>query len=187
MKYKYVLIILLFALSAGTGEAAVLAVGDTFPSFYLKDIDGNNFFYNDYIGEKARFETGAMIFSFGASYCEPCKREIPELEKIAEKYRDAGLRVFLIAMEPQDRAQELVEETGTSLPVLLDRYLVVQKLIGFEGIPYTVLIDSDGVAQFINTGFSESYVREAMEPFEEMLRGMLGGGDAPAGESAGDR
>ncbi|MFC1511776.1 TlpA family protein disulfide reductase [Candidatus Latescibacterota bacterium] len=187
MRLRYVLSIFLCVLFAGTGEAADLVVGDAFPSFFLKDIDGNNFFYNDYIGEKARFETGAMIFSFGASYCEPCKREIPELGKIAEKYRDAGLRVFLIAMEPQDRAQKLVEETGTTLPLLLDRYLVVQKLIGFEGIPYTVVVDSDGLVQFINTGFSESNVREAMESFEELLRGILGGGSAPADASAGSQ
>jgi cytochrome c biogenesis protein CcmG, thiol:disulfide interchange protein DsbE len=164
-----------------------LAAGDVIPTFYLKDINGNNFFLTDYLGEKASNTCRSIVFSFCASYCQPCKIEIPELEKLAVKYRDQGLRVFLVAIERQEQAQKLVMETATTLPVLIDRYLVVQKLLGFEGIPYTVLIDSKGVARFISTGFSEDHASEIMARFEQEVRACLAAGAATVEASPGAR
>lgn len=151
-----------------------IEIGDDFPSFFLKDINGNNFFLSEYVGEKATKNYKGVIFSFGASYCEPCKKEIPELEKLLEKYEDKGLGIYLIALEKKDRAQKLIDETKTNLTVLVDRYLVVQKLLGFNGIPFTVLVDDKGKVRLINTAFSEKNADEIMERFEHAVVDVLG-------------
>ena len=178
--YKGLILLLIFSLSiisagllfAQNGDR--IEIGDICPSFYLRDINGNNFFLSECVGEKATGNYKGIIFSFCASYCEPCKKEIPELEKLLEKYEDKGLGVYLVALEKKDRAQKLIDETNTNLTVLVDRYLVVQKLLGFNGIPFTILIDKEGKVRLINTSFAEEKEDEIMERFEHAIVDVLG-------------
>ena len=91
-----------------------------------------------------------------------------------EIYKDRGLGVYLVALEKKDRAQKLIDETNTNLTVLVDRYLVVQKLLGFNGIPFTILIDKEGKVRLINTAFAEEKADEIMERFEHAIVDVLG-------------
>ncbi|MFC1539753.1 TlpA family protein disulfide reductase, partial [Candidatus Latescibacterota bacterium] len=165
----------------GAVNSYALDIGGDFPSFYLKDINGNDFFLNEYAGEKATKNLKVIIFSFCASYCQPCKREIPELEKVMEKYKDKGLGVFLVALEKEELARSIIEETKTTIPVLLDRHLVLQKLIGFTGIPFTVIIDSDKKVRYVGTAFPEGKEAEVIERLENAVMDVLGSdSDSPA-------
>ena len=157
-----------------TEKGEGLEIGGDFPSFYLRDINGNDFFLNEYAGEKASKNLKGIIFSFCASWCKPCKREIPELEKLKEKYKDKGLGIFLIAIEKEELAKSIIEETKTTIPILLDRYLVMQKLIGFTGIPFTVVIDNDKKVRYIGTAFPEGKEAEILERLENAVMGVLG-------------
>jgi len=173
------------AASAGTGQNKPIQVGDRIPGFYLKHIDGGRFFLKDYIGEGAKFRHKALIFSLCASYCKPCKKEIPELGKMREKYGDKGLGIFLIAIEKKENARKLIEETGTTLPVLIDRYLLVPKLIGRTGIPCTLLVDGDGIVRYVNTGFNEENAGEFIKKFEDAVALVLESGGAGPDERPG--
>jgi len=172
---SFIVFVIVVLTCTGAAHAQALKAGDTFPSFYLKDIEGTDFFSNQYIGEKAPDTVKAVVFSFCASYCKPCKIEIPELGALAEKYRGQGIEVFLVTLENQTLSRELVKETGTKLRVLMDRYLVVQKLVGFQGIPFTVLVDRSGVVKLVNTGFSESQASETIKRLDETVRLILNG------------
>jgi thiol-disulfide isomerase/thioredoxin len=169
-----------FALSAQTGYA--LEIGDDFPSFYLKDIDGNDFFLNEYAGPKATKNLKGIIFSFCASYCIPCKREIPELEKLKDRYREMGIGIFLVAIEKEELARTIFEETGTTLPMLLDRYMVTQKLIGFTGIPFTVMIDSNKKVRYIGTAFPEGKEAETMKRLDDAAMDIVGADSSGAAD-----
>ena len=151
-----------------------LQIGDKLPGFFLKNINGNSFFLDEYVGEKAKNSFKALIFSLSASYCKPCKKEIPELGKLMGKYKDKGLRVFIIALEKEERARTLIAETKTTIPVLIDKHLLVPKLLGHEGIPFTILVDEEGTVRYINTGFSEKNVDRFMERFENEIMAVLG-------------
>ena len=141
---------------------------------FADQIGGKSFFLNDYVGDKAKNKCKALILSFSASYCKPCKKEIPELGKFIKKYGDKGLAVFIVALEKEFDARKLIVETKTTLPVLLDRYLVVPKMIGNRGIPYTVLMDSTGTVKFINTGFSEENAQQFIDKMEKEVMAVLG-------------
>jgi len=152
-----------------------LKIGGVFPSFFLKDTNGNNFFLNEYVGEKATNPCKGVIFSFCASYCKPCKKEIPELDKMKDKYGSKGLEIFLInGGEDKELALGLIKEVNTRLPVLLDRYLVVLEMIGEPGIPHTVLLDKAGKVRFINTGFAENNGEEILKELEHAIQDVLG-------------
>ena len=71
---------LVLSFGAEAQEKAI-RIGDKIPGFFLKDLNGESFFLRDYVGEKAKKNLKAMIFSLSASYCKPCKKEIPELGK----------------------------------------------------------------------------------------------------------
>ena len=167
----------LFCLAWNSGPGAqdkAIKIGDTFPGFFLKDVNGKNFFLNNYVGENPKNKCKALILSFSASYCKPCKKEIPEIGKFMKKYGDKGLVVFIIALEKEFDARKLIVETKTTLPVLLDRYLVVPKMIGNRGIPYTVLLDEKGTVKLINTGFSEENAQQFIERMENEVIAVLG-------------
>ena len=82
---------LLFLTFGAAAQKKVIRVGDKLPGFFLKNLDGENFFLRDYIGENAKNKCKAMILSLSASYCKPCKKEIPELGKMMEKHKDKAV------------------------------------------------------------------------------------------------
>ncbi len=170
----FIILCFTLILSAQGIAEDIIGVGAKLPSFFLKDVNGNNFFLNECLGGQNGEAPNAVIFSFCASYCKPCKKEIPELGKLQKKYHNKGLSVYLVALEKKELAETIIEETQTELPILIDRYLVVQKLMGFSGIPYTVLVDCEGIVRYVNTGFSEENAVETMENFEKALVDVLG-------------
>jgi len=171
-----VLAIVVISASSAVAQTKPIQIGDTLPGFFLKDMNGESFFLKDHIGDAAKVKHEALIFSLTASYCKPCRKEIPELGAMVEKYRSKGLGVYLIAVEKKEQAEVLVKETGTKLPVLIDRYLLVPGLIGRESIPCTLLVDKNGVVRFINTGFNEDNADEFIKKFEEAVVVVLGDG-----------
>lgn len=174
----FVLVIILAAAvnqTAWAKKGERLKIGDEFPMFFLKHINGNNFFLNEYVGGKAIHPCKGVIFSFCASYCKPCKKEIPELDKLRDKYGSKGLEIFLVnSGEDRELALGLIKEVNTKIPVLLDRYLVVLNMIGQPGIPHTVLIDKACVVRFINTGFAEDNSEAILKELEHAVEDVLG-------------
>ncbi|MBN1291819.1 MAG: redoxin domain-containing protein [Candidatus Latescibacteria bacterium] len=156
-----------------------LKIGDDFPGFFSTDLEGNMFFLKDHIGEDAEFKHAGIIFSFCASWCKPCKKEIPELEKLHAKYADKGIAAYLIAVgEDKTKVGEFISDLGTSLPVLVDRYQKALEQVGRPGLPHTVFIDRAGKVRFVNTGFSENTAGEIMERLENEIKTVADSGSS---------
>ena len=86
--------------------------------------------------KKATTGTKGIFFSFVLPrIASRVKKKRRNLKNSLEKYKDSGLQVYLVALEKNDLAKPFIAETHTTLPVLIDRYLVVQKQVGFTGIP----------------------------------------------------
>ncbi|MHB9031189.1 MAG: TlpA family protein disulfide reductase [Candidatus Latescibacterota bacterium] len=175
--------VLLFITAAGAWSAPNerLKVGDEFPSFGVKDLKGEFFFLREHVGNNPKKPHKALLFSFCTSYCQPCRKEYPELEKIREKYAPQGLGCYLIDVgEKEETVQVLAAEIKTRMGMLVDRYGVVFKLVGQPGTPHTVLLDGDGKVRFINTGFSEDKAGEIIAEMEKQIAAILGAGGAPS-------
>ncbi|MFA6471793.1 MAG: TlpA disulfide reductase family protein [Candidatus Latescibacterota bacterium] len=159
-----------------------LKIGDAFPGFYLKDLNGNSFYLKEQVGNGSNGRYTGIIFSFCAYTCKPCRLEIPELEKLSAKYQKQGLGVILINVgDNQKVAQNLASELKTSLPMLLDRYGVVLDLVGHPGLPHTVMIDNVGRVRYLNTSFSEKKASEIITGLENEIKIVL---DAASGASS---
>ena len=100
--------------------------------------------------EKA-LPTGAknksLLISFFATYCEPCKKEIPHLAKLKKELGANGFDIVLISIDKEEskarEAAQLVAENGTDLKVLWDRFNIVARRYNVEALPHMVWIQGD--------------------------------------------
>ncbi len=129
----------------GAGEAGLgpldgraPVVGQPAPDFALRDIDGNVVKLSDLRGD-------VVWVNFWATWCVPCKQELPEIQKIAAEKRGAGLRVLEVNwQEPADTARAYFAANGISLPLLLDRSGAVFRQYKLNGLPDHFFIDRQG-------------------------------------------
>jgi peroxiredoxin len=117
---------------------------------------------NRYVGPEAT-EPGvkAVLVSFMASFCEPCKKELPYLEHLQTRYKADGLRVVLVSIDTETAGQEkvasLIAEHHVSFPVLKDRLrLVARRWLGSQSpLPSVFLVRADGTVAKVHRGYSE--------------------------------
>lgn len=112
---------------------------DLAPDFSLTDLDGNTVSLSDYRGEKN------VYLNFWASWCGPCKLEMPDIEEIHREYQDKDIVVLTVnGGESQNVVERYIDNNGFSFTVLLDPDMTVSKLYKVNSIPVSVFIDKEG-------------------------------------------
>jgi len=102
-----------------------------------------------------------LVLSFMASYCKPCKKEMPYLQKLYAKYKDKGLRVLMVAVDTDEAGQatvaELVKTNGVTFPVLKDiGGLTSRRYLGQRTpLPSMFIVGADGNIQSVKRGYNE--------------------------------
>jgi thiol-disulfide isomerase/thioredoxin len=120
--------------------------GQPAPLFTLQDLNGNQ------VG-LAMFKDSPVVINFWATWCGPCRMEIPHLEFLSKKYRDQGLVVLGVNNENDHQMVRDFAQTQISYTVLLDGNA---QFIGYgvRGIPCTYYIDKDGIVRDRDVGFN---------------------------------
>lgn len=137
------------------------------PPFELESLDGRQV-------SLAALRGTPLLLNFWASWCEPCRAEMPSLELLEARYAAAGLKVLTINFRETDgTVRRFVEQTGLSLTVLRDRDGGTAQAYGVRVFPTTVAIDHSGRARFLVRGEIDWLGREA----SAWMRPLLG---APA-------
>jgi thiol-disulfide isomerase/thioredoxin len=102
-------------------------------------------------GERAsleRWRGSVLVVNFWASWCAPCREEIPGLIAIQQQYAANGLQVVGIAVDTEDKARQAAEAMGISYPVLLGgaESINLTRQLGNKvgGLPYTIVLDHEG-------------------------------------------
>ncbi|MFZ0546964.1 MAG: TlpA disulfide reductase family protein, partial [Candidatus Promineifilaceae bacterium] len=123
-------------------------VGDKALNFTLADLDGTPVSLNDFRGQP-------VIINFWASWCAPCRIEMPELQKAYETYQDDGLVILALNEdEPVDVARDyFVGEMGLTFTALLDDNSAIATALGnFGTLPTTFFVDPEGTITVIHRG-----------------------------------
>lgn len=116
------------------------------PSFALALLDGKSFQFHDYKGKP-------VLINFFASWCLPCREEMPVLEKIVREYQSKGVVFLGIAVDDtEDKMKEFIKRYDVTFPVGLDKTAEIQKAFGLYGIPTTYFIDKRGVISYFHSG-----------------------------------
>jgi len=139
----------------------------------LRDLDGNKVRLSDYQGR-------IVVLNFWATWCGPCKEELPRLGQIAGQYADRNVVFLLASIDDQKKipaVREYVSQHGVTLPVLTDASVeMLEQLAGVNIVPATLVIDDKGeIVRAINGEAREEDVKEAVD---WLLSGKIG--TAPA-------
>ena len=118
---------------------------DRVPDFTVYDQDGNGYNLYDFLGKP-------IVLNFWASWCGPCKLEMPDLE---EAYQTYGEDVHFIMVNVWDTVEEgsaYIRDAGYTFPVYYDLSGKTAEDYNIEGIPTTIFLDAEGVAQYSHLG-----------------------------------
>lgn len=119
-------------------EAAAWPAGERWPAIEAQGLDGRTW-------RLAELQGKAVLLNFWASWCEPCRSEMPTLQQLADLYGDDRLAVLALNFkEPVPRVERFVRATGLRLPVLLDPDGAIARACGVKVFPSTVLVAADG-------------------------------------------
>ncbi len=115
------------------------------PQFTLNDLSGKSWTFSDLRGK-------VVLVNFWATWCPPCRKEIPDLETLYERFQNQGFVILAISDEELAKVQPFMQQRKVSFPVLLDPGRKVNDLFIVNGIPKSFVYDREGkfVAQSID-------------------------------------
>lgn len=114
-------------------------------NFTLTDLNGKPWTLKDLKGK-------VVMLNFWATWCPPCRKEMPDLEELYKQFEPQGLVILGISDDDPEKVREFAQKQGTTYPVLLDPGSKVNELLHINGIPKTFVYDREGkiVAQSID-------------------------------------
>jgi peroxiredoxin len=152
----------LAALASAT-TAAALTPGPA-PDFTLHSVAGPNLRLKEQRGQ-------VVMLNFWASWCGPCRQEMPRLNRLYEKYRPSGFVLFGVNVDDDARnAVGVSSRLGLQFPVLLDTDKKVSHLYDLGTMPSTVLIDKDGRVRYVHLGYKDGYEQTYEDQIRQLLR-----------------
>lgn len=130
-------------------KSVVALLGTRRPDTVLPDLEGQARDISDWEGK-------VVLVNFWATWCPPCRREIPEFIEVRDKYKDQGFEILGIAIDTADVVKEFVRTMGIDYPIVHGEMdaVTISSAYGntMGGLPYSVLLDRDGNIQFVRTG-----------------------------------
>lgn len=116
-------------------------IGNIAPDFELVTMTGETVKLSDYEGQR-------VMLNFWATWCPPCREEMPDMQKFYEDNDAVVLAVNITNMETsKNKVNDFAEEFGLTFPILMDEEGVVSTLYRISPIPTTYMIDSNGIIQ----------------------------------------
>jgi peroxiredoxin len=134
------------------------------PTFALESRDGGIVSLENLRGQ-------VVMVNFWATWCGPCRQEMPHLEALHQKYSSLGFTLLGVNVEDdREGATQFLAETPVSFPVLFDPKSEVSQLYNVVAMPSTVLIARDGTMRFIHHGYKPGYESEYQNQIRALLR-----------------
>lgn len=130
------------------GESVAPRVGFRAPEFELSTPEGSRISLSELRGQ-------AVIINLWASWCPPCREEMPALQKVYETYHEQGLEILAVNATNQDDVQAAIDfatRLGLTFPILLDSDGSVARLYQLQSLPTTYFIGRDGSIQEVVVG-----------------------------------
>jgi len=119
----------------------------------------------------SQFKGQVVMINFWASWCHPCRDEMPLLENIYKKYGKLGFTLIGVNVEPDRKAAEAwLKQTPVSFPVLFDTDSKVSKLYNVTGMPTTVFIDRKGNLRHVHQSYNPGDENGYMDQIRALMR-----------------
>ena len=127
------------------------------PAFKLPDIDGN-------LRDSDEWNGKVLIVNFWATWCPPCRKEMPLFIEMQEKYGHRGIQFVAIAIDDPDMVRDFHDVYGINFPTLIGGAEAIQlaNRLGnrFDSLPFTAIFDRGGKTRYIQAGEMQQAVLE---------------------------
>ncbi|MEP1447311.1 MAG: TlpA disulfide reductase family protein [Paraglaciecola sp.] len=146
-----------FSLSATNAKVAA-------PDFTLASKHHGNVRLQEQLGN-------VVLINFWASWCAPCREELPYLEQLQQQYADLGFTILAINVDEEpSKADNLLKDVRVSFPVLFDVNDQVSKLYDVQAMPTTVIVDRDGNQRLLHKGYKGGDEVKYQQAVKALLR-----------------
>jgi cytochrome c biogenesis protein CcmG, thiol:disulfide interchange protein DsbE len=165
VRWLGVLALALVVATAARAAGPAPELGRPAPDFTLPDLAGARIRLGDYQEKKA------VLINFWATWCVPCREEMPTLERLSRERRSA-LEVLAVSVDTVGAAKvrAFVRELGLTFPILLDPDLRVSRLYRVRALPISFIVDRTGIIRHREIGYRDWTDRESRFIVEEALR-----------------
>lgn len=144
--------------------AHAVTMDEDAPDFTLKSLEGANLRLEEYRGQ-------VVLINFWATWCGPCRQEMPILDRLHQRYEDTGFTVLGVNVEGEaGPAQELVDKTKVTFPVLIDDGQRVSELYDLEAMPSTYVLDRDGNLRYVHRGYKPGDEAKYVEVVKALIK-----------------
>lgn len=134
------------------------------PDFTLQARSGETVSLSDLQGD-------VVMVNFWATWCAPCRQEMPHLEALYQRYKNLGFTLLAVNVEDNRAgADKWLAERPVSFPVLFDPKNEVSKLYDVVAMPSTVMVGRDGTMRYIHHGYQPGYENEYQSQIRALLR-----------------
>ena len=145
-------------------SASALELGQVAPDFTLKSMAGTNLNLTEQRGK-------IIVINFWASWCGPCRKEMPVLQKFYEKYQDLGVSVWGVNVEQENQAgRDFLADLNLTFPILFDETNTISASYQVEAMPTTIIIDRDGVVRYAFQGYKPGYEKKYAKAIKKLIR-----------------
>ena len=156
-------------------NASILPPGTEAPSFSMPSLSGKRESLRIWCGKKlskpyVNSTPHIVIVSFWATYCKPCHKEIPELEKFYSMHKGENIKIFLISIDSKGAGivVPFAKEQNYTLPILFDPYKKTAQRYGVKSLPALFVVGPDGIIRYSSMGYKEDV------PIEATLEKVIG-------------
>jgi peroxiredoxin len=144
--------------------AAINVAAEEAPDFTLPTNSGENLRLSELRGN-------VVMLNFWASWCGPCRQEMPLLDAMSQRYSAAGFVLLGIDVEEDNTdAKKIVKNLKITYPILFDAENKVSKLYSVDTMPTTVMVDKKGKIRFINHGYKPGDENKYRDQIRELIK-----------------
>ncbi len=162
--YKSLWMTALLLVSLTTTNLSATAISGEAPNFTLKSNSGKNIKLSELRGQ-------VVLINFWASWCGPCRQEMPELNKLYSKYKKLGFTILGVNVEEDNTdALKIIRDDKISFPILFDSENKVSRLYNVTGMPTTVLVARDGTMRYLHRAYKPGDINKYKKWVKELIR-----------------
>jgi thiol-disulfide isomerase/thioredoxin len=136
------------------------------PNFKAKTYEGKNISLSDYKGK-------VILIDFWASWCPPCREEMPELIKFYKAHSNSKFELIAVNIDSkQDNMQHFLNQLfpKPGFPIIMDSNQQIPPLFNIEAMPTTIFVDTKGNIRFRHDGFKLSYIDDFNKELSQLLK-----------------
>ncbi len=134
-------------------------VGNLAPDFSAQTASNQTYTLTDYVDRESG-DGQPVVLNFWASWCGPCRIEMPAFERVSLKYADRATILGVNQAESAETVQRFAQTTGVNYPLLVDEDLTVNRTYDVSNLPTTIFVDADGVIREVFVGNMNQAVLE---------------------------